>query len=75
MKIKKDVIILFVSDGYGVYDEAKIKSTMTEVENLDFVCLGVGSNFPTHISMSLRKLYHSGDLAIPPLFVIDIGYG
>jgi hypothetical protein len=47
---------------------------MTGVENLDFVCLGVGNGFPTHISMGLRKLYHSGDLSIPPLFIVETNY-
>lgn len=41
------------------------------MENLNFICLGVGQGFPTKISMSLRKLYHSGDLSIPPLFIVD----
>lgn len=45
---------------------------MKKVENLNFICIGVGNGFPTHISMSLRSLYHTGNLSIPPIFIVDV---
>ena len=38
---------------------------------VNFICLGVESGFPTFLSMNLRKLYHNGDEAIPPLYLIE----
>ena len=37
----------------------------------NFLCCGVGSGFPTFLSMDLRSIYHTGDSSIPPVFLID----
>lgn len=64
--------ILFVSDGQGSYDEKEIRKNFNHIINLNFICIGVGNNFPTRISMDLRALYHTGNLAIPSIFIIDV---
>jgi len=33
--------------------------------------LGIGKDFPTFISMELRKKYHTGDESIPAIFLIE----
>ncbi|CAD8125860.1 unnamed protein product [Paramecium sonneborni] len=71
-KITSDLTVVFVSDGQGDYDERAIKQNMPNVGNLNFICVGVGNEFPTHISMSLRSLYHTGNLQIPPVFIVDV---
>ncbi|CAD8111689.1 unnamed protein product [Paramecium primaurelia] len=70
--ITSDLTVVFVSDGQGSYDEKAIKQTMPNVQNLNFICVGVGNGFPTHISMSLRSLYHTGNLSIPPVFIVSV---
>ncbi|CAD8210138.1 unnamed protein product [Paramecium octaurelia] len=71
-KITSDLTVVFVSDGQGSYDENQIKQGMPKVDNLNFICVGVGNGFPTHISMSLRALYHTGNLSIPPVFIVAV---
>lgn len=38
---------------------------------INFLTVGVGSGFPTTIAMSLRNLYHTGEVNIPPLFLLE----
>ena len=44
---------------------------------INFICLGVGSGFPTRISMILKEKYHNGDPSVPsknqvqPQFIVD----
>jgi hypothetical protein len=38
---------------------------------LNFICMGIKSNFPHFLSMNLRKLYHNGDENIPALFLVE----
>ncbi|CAD8122178.1 unnamed protein product [Paramecium sonneborni] len=70
--ITNDLTVVFVSDGQGNYDDKIIKQNMPNVKNLNFICVGVGNGFPTHISMSLRNLYHTGNLSIPAVFIVDV---
>jgi hypothetical protein len=39
--------------------------------NFNFMCVGVGSGFPTRVSMYLREKYHRGNEAIPSIFCIE----
>lgn len=54
LKEKKNVTILFVSDGEGDFNEEAIRKSKPKIENLNFICIGLGKKFPTFISMSLR---------------------
>ncbi|CAK72864.1 unnamed protein product (macronuclear) [Paramecium tetraurelia] len=45
---------------------------MPKVKNLNFICLGIGNEFPTRVSMSLRALYHTGNFSIPPVFIVPV---
>jgi len=38
---------------------------------INFICLGVGSGFPTRISMILKEKYHNGDPSVPAIFLIE----
>ena len=40
-------------------------------KNCLFLCLAVGSSFPTFLSMELRRIYHTSDSNIPPVFLIN----
>ncbi|CAD8195745.1 unnamed protein product [Paramecium octaurelia] len=71
-EITRDLTVVFVSDGQGSYDENAIEKNMPKVNNLNFICVGVGNGFPTHISMSLRALYHTGNFSIPPVFIVSV---
>lgn len=61
-----------MSDGQGDFSKEFIDKTRPAIENLNFICIGVGKGFPTFISMDLREMYHNGDKSIPPLFLVDI---
>jgi len=38
---------------------------------LNFLCMGVGSNFPTKLALALKDKYHRGNPNIPPVYLID----
>ncbi|CAD8160045.1 unnamed protein product [Paramecium octaurelia] len=75
LKQKQNVTVLFVSDGQGDFSKEFINKTRPAIDNLNFICIGVGKGFPTFISMDLREMYHNGDRSIPPLFLVDIQDG
>lgn len=72
----KNILVLFISDGQDnssiVLERklAKLKGRPNE-QHLDFICLGIGKEFPTFVAMRLRKLYHAGDDSIPAIFLIE----
>ncbi|CAD8055762.1 unnamed protein product [Paramecium primaurelia] len=70
-KTKKNVTVLFISDGQEDCYRELIEQTRPSVENINFICIAVGNQFPTFISMNLREMYHYGDNSIPPLFLVD----
>ena len=59
-KGKSDFTILFISDGVD-NNQNTIQQRVNDMSNIDskltikLICLGVGSGFPTFISMDLRK--------------------
>ena len=67
--------ILFISDGQDnnidsvEYRFKKLKGN--QGRTVTFICLGIQSQFPTFISMQLRKLYHNGLPSIPALYLIE----
>lgn len=67
--------MLFISDGQD-NSLSTLEQRMnnlkgnTENRNINFICLGIKSGFPTFLSMQLRKLYHRGD-AIPALYLVE----
>ena len=72
----KSVTALFISDGQdNVLSTLETRFTKLKGNSqkrlLTFLCLGVGSGFPTFISMRLRSLYHTGDQTIPAIFLIE----
>ena len=48
----------------------KLKGNIDK-RNINFICLGIQSGFPTVLSMNLRKLYHDGDPQIPAIYLIE----
>jgi hypothetical protein len=70
--------IIFVSDGQDNQNggTAKLEAALDTLQGglgreITFLCLGVLSGFPTFISMKLRAKYHTGDEAIPSIFLIE----
>lgn len=70
-----EIKIIFVSDGQdnqnGNLDLALDSLQGGNGRDISFLCLGVLSGFPTFISMKLRGKYHTGDDAIPSIFLIE----
>ncbi|CAD8065742.1 unnamed protein product [Paramecium sonneborni] len=75
LKQKKNVTVLFVSDGQGSFTKDLINKSRPEIQNLNFICIGVGKGFPTFIAMDLREMYHNGDRSIPSLFLVNTTQG
>jgi hypothetical protein len=75
------VTIIFVSDGCDSNSntlEKRLKDLEENFKKIDltqktihFICIAVGKEFPTFISMKLRGIYHSGESTIPPVFLVD----
>ena len=40
-------------------------------KKINFIVVGVGSEFPTFIAMKLREIFHNGDPLIPLLYLFD----
>jgi hypothetical protein len=80
-KIPKEnpVWVVFISDGDDTCNGG-LNSLMNKLNNLkgnqgrknfNFMCVGVGSGFPTRVSMYLRERYHRGNDAVPSIFCIE----
>lgn len=75
-KEHEEYTIIFISDG-GHNTGGNIDQLLTTLEGnkhkikINFVCLGVGSGFPTRISMILKEKYHTGDPSMPAIFLIE----
>ena len=71
-----NITIVFISDGED-NNINTLNARMSELEGNDgtkrinFICIGVGSGFPTFISMKLREKYHNGDETLPAIFLIE----
>ncbi len=67
---------MFISDGQDTVHGGNLATKMKSLvggkgRKINFICLGIQSGFPTSVSMALRELYHSGDSAIPALYLIE----
>jgi hypothetical protein len=73
--------VVFISDGADSYPSGlkkymesdmlkELRGVKSSSVNIDFVCVGVGTSFPTKISMSFREHFHSGRENIPSVFLI-----
>ena len=69
------ITVLFVSDGQdnSLSTLPKRLEALKGHQNrrINFICLGIQSNFPTFLSMTLRSLYHTAMSSIPALFLIE----
>lgn len=71
-----DVTVLFISDGED-NNLHTLEKRIAALEgnkggyHINFICLGVGSGFPTFISLRLREKYHNGDETLPSIFLIE----
>lgn len=68
--------VIFISDGQDSNLNAlerKFKELKGNYNRrrLNFICLGIGSSFPTFLSMRLREKYHKGDETLPAIFLIE----
>ncbi len=67
--------MIFISDGddnhAGTLEERMKTLSGNQNLKINFLCLGIGKEFPTFISMRLREKYHSGDEQIPAIFMIE----
>lgn len=72
---KQTVTVLFVSDGQddnlGSLEARLKKLKGHQGHTVNFICLGIQSQFPTFISMNLREFYHNGLPSIPALYLIE----
>eukprot|EP00826_Nyctotherus_ovalis_P023043 TRINITY_DN17749_c0_g2_i3.p1 TRINITY_DN17749_c0_g2~~TRINITY_DN17749_c0_g2_i3.p1 ORF type:complete len:350 (+),score=100.12 TRINITY_DN17749_c0_g2_i3:134-1183(+) len=72
---KQTITVLFVSDGQDdnlSTLEARLKKLKGhQGHTINFICLGIQSQFPTFISMNLREFYHNGLPSIPALYLIE----
>lgn len=75
---KKDtsITVIFISDGQDNNLHTLEQRCQALKGNqfgfyINFLCLGVESGFPTFLSMKLREKYHSGDVTIPAIFLIE----
>jgi Mg-chelatase subunit ChlD len=71
--------IIFISDGADNSSHT-IKERMENLRKqivtaeglrINFICVGVGSGFPTFLAMQARSMYHNGDASVPPVFLIE----
>lgn len=70
-----DFTILFISDGCDnnqntIQERVNNLSALDPALSVNVICLGVGTGFPTFISMDLRKKFHNGSISIPPVFLL-----
>lgn len=68
--------VIFISDGQDTANGSGLPDKLKKLKGgqgrkINFICLGIQSGFPTSISMTLRELYHTGDSAIPALYLIE----
>jgi len=75
---KDDFLVLFISDGEDdqsatILGRIKAMGNLVNVK-VKLICVGVGTNFPTFVSMELRLKYHNGSLSIPPVFLVFTEY-
>jgi len=72
---KQMITILFISDGQdnnlGTLEERLKHLKGNQGRTINFMCLGIQSQFPTFLSMYLRELYHNGLPSIPALYLIE----
>lgn len=76
---EKQFTILFISDGADSYmDSVQTRinllpsvSSLGEDLSINLICIGIGSGFPTFISMNLRMKYHTGASSIPAVFLVE----
>lgn len=73
------MFVVFISDGDDTCNGG-LDSMMNKLNQLagntgrkefNFMCVGVGSGFPTRVSMYLRERYHRGNEAVPSIFCIE----
>ena len=62
------ITVIFISDGRDDRTSSLEKRMNESLKGnkrlrINFLCLGVGKNFPTFISMKLREKYHNGERA------------
>ena len=69
------ISVLFISDGLDnnkVLCEKRLsKLKGNPKQKINFLCLGIGKDFPTYISLKMREKYHTGDESIPAIFLIE----
>lgn len=73
---EKNVLVIFISDGQDnstIVLEKKLSKLQGKPldQRIDFICLGIGKDFPTFVAMKLRKLYHGGEDSVPAIFLIE----
>lgn len=73
---KRNITVIFVSDGADnrmTTLEKRMASLKDNHKNhhINFICLGVGAEFPTFIALKLREKYHNGDETLPAIFLIE----
>ena len=71
-----EIKIVFISDGHDTCLGSGLQAKLDTLQggsgrDISFMCVGVQSGFPTFISMKLREKYHTGDDAVPSIFMIE----
>lgn len=69
------ISVLFISDGLDnnkVLCEKKLSQlNSSPKQKINFICLGIGKDFPTFVSMKLREKFHTGDENLPAIFLVE----
>ena len=75
--VDDEVKVVFLSDGADSIHGDKLMEKLGtlkgagERKKLTFMCIGVGKEFPTQVSLFLREKYHRGDGSIPSVFLVE----
>ncbi|KRX09936.1 hypothetical protein PPERSA_05328 [Pseudocohnilembus persalinus] len=74
--VQNQVTIIFISDGCDNQDQTiiqrleKLKSTIPQNKQINFITIGIGLEFPTKMAIKLRMMYHNVDNNTPPVFLL-----
>lgn len=68
--------VIFISDGIDnnrdtINDRLQQTIKNFDTKNIEFICVGISSSFPTNMSLILRNSLHTGRDTIPSIFKID----
>jgi hypothetical protein len=76
LQANMNVTVIFISDGQD-NNKTLCKKRLDKLKGsskkntINFLCIGIGKDFPTFVALQLREKYHNGDASIPAIFLIE----